>query len=195
MESLLSQLNAVPGVVGTLLSDPEGTPLAHAFPPLFDASLLRQAARVLGGGVAGLETVCGRIDMIDLRYGEARIVVRPVAGGRLLFLCTAAMNLQPLAISAAVAVPRIEKLLAARPTPAPEGTAPVVVAEVGRLHEMVQRIDALIAHRGLDRFKVRGEIAIRAGFALDFVDPDTLDEPETISRLAAAASAVLGEPV
>jgi hypothetical protein len=60
---------------------------------------------------------------------------------------------------------------------------------------MVQRIDALIALRGLDRFKVRGEIAIRAGFALDFVDPDTLDEPETVSRLARAASAVLGEPV
>ncbi|HSB20119.1 MAG TPA: hypothetical protein VLD85_08940 [Anaeromyxobacteraceae bacterium] len=195
MESLLSQLSAVPGVVGTMLCDAEGGLVAHAFPPLFDASLLRQAARILGDGAAGLETVCGRVGAVDLRYGEARIVVRPIAGGRLLFLCGAAMNLQPLAISAAVAVPRIERLLAARSAPAPEEAPPVVAAEVGRLHQMVQRIDALIALRGLDRFKVRGEIAIRAGFALDFVDPDTLDEAESVSRLARAASAVLGEPV
>lgn len=217
MESLLRQLAALPGVVGSLLCDAEGRLLAQVFPPPFELSALREAARILGDGAAGLETVCGPIGMIDLRYGEERIVAAPVAGGWLLFLCAAAANLRLLAISAAAAVPRIERLRAAPPPPV--GSAPATqaelkklleealeggeespqvelgFAEVGRLHRMVQAIDAVIARRGLDRFRVRGEIALRAGFALDFVEPDTLDEPAPVARLAAAASAVLGESV
>jgi hypothetical protein len=104
------------------------------------------------------------------------------------------MNLQPLAISAAVAAPKLERLLEARAVRAAIADPPVS-AEVGKLHELVARIDAAIARRGLDRYRVRGEIAIRAGFSLDFVDPDTLDEPGEVARLAAAAAAVLGEPV
>jgi predicted regulator of Ras-like GTPase activity (Roadblock/LC7/MglB family) len=194
MHSLLRQLNAVPGVVGTLLSDAEGRLLAQAFPPLFDPSILLEAAAALASGSAGLEAACGPVRTIDLRYGEARIVVRPLHGASLLFLCNKGVNVPALAISVAVAAPRLERLAAARtaPEPAPD---PPVPAEVGRLHEMVRRIDAVIARRRLDRFKVRGEIAIRAGFALDFVDPDSLDEPESVARLAEAAGAVLGEPV
>ncbi len=194
MESLLRQLAALPGVVGSLLCDAEGRLLAQAFPPPFELSGLREVARILGDGAAGLETVCGPIGMIDLRYGDGRIVAAPVAGGWLLFLCAAAANLRLLAISAAAAAPRIEKLRAG-PPPAPVGSAPAMQVEVGRLHQMVQAIDAVIARRGLDRFRVRGEIALRAGFALDFVEPDTLDEPAPVARLAAAASAVLGESV
>lgn len=194
MESILRQLAALPGVAGSLLCDAEGRLLAQAFPPSFDLANLREAARVLGDGAAGLETVCGPIRMIDLRYGQERIVAAPAAGGWLLFLCAAAANLRLLAISAAAAAPRIEKLRAA-PPPAPIGSAPAMHVEVGRLHQMVQAIDAVIARRGLDRFRVRGEIALRAGFALDFVEPDTLDEPAPVAQLAAAASAVLGESV
>lgn len=218
MESLLRQLAALPGVVGSLLCDAEGRLLAQAFPPFFEVSRLREAARILGDGSAGLETVCGPIAMIDLRYGEGRIVAAPVAGCWLLFLCAAAVNLRLLAISAAAVAPRIERLRAAPPPP-PVGGALATQAElkrlleraleggeespevelgfveVGRLHRMVQAIDAVIARRGLDRFRVRGEIALRAGFALDFVEPDTLDEPAPVARLAAAASAVLGESV
>src|SRR5512147_1934819 len=144
MQEVLAQLNEVPGVVGSLLADAEGRLLAHAYPPLFERSILVQAAQVLADGSAGLESICGPVGMIDLRYGDARIVVKPLAGARLLFLCTKAMNLQPLAISAAVAGSRLERLLAARSAPLPVPAEPPVAVEVGRLHEMVRRIDAAI---------------------------------------------------
>jgi predicted regulator of Ras-like GTPase activity (Roadblock/LC7/MglB family) len=194
MHALLSQLRAVPGVVGCMVSDPEGRLVAQAFPPLFDGSMLLEAARTLADASAGLETACGPVGMVDLRYADARIVVKPLSGASLLFLCAKGMNLQPLAISAAVAAPKLERLLEARAVRAAIADPPVS-AEVGKLHELVARIDAAIARRGLDRYRVRGEIAIRAGFSLDFVDPDTLDEPGEVARLAAAAAAVLGEPV
>lgn len=123
METILSQLNAVPGVVGSMVCDPEGRPLARAFPGLFDESMLAGAAKVFADGAAGLETVTGKVGLVDLRFGDARVVVRPIAGAHLVLLCAAQMNLQLLNISASVAVPKLEKLVAARP-PAPPAPAP-----------------------------------------------------------------------
>ncbi len=65
--------------------------------------------------------------------------------------------------------------------------------ELRQLHQAVQRIDSAIERRKLDRFKSRGEIAIRAGFG--FIDADTPDDPVMLSKLKAAASAVLGESI
>ncbi len=112
MQALLSQLNSVPGVVGSMVCDTEGQVYAHAFPPLFDGRMLTSAAAVLAHGVAGLETVTGKVGMVDLRYGNSRVVVRPMSGAHLLVLCTHQTNLQLLNISASVAVPKLEKMVA-----------------------------------------------------------------------------------
>jgi predicted regulator of Ras-like GTPase activity (Roadblock/LC7/MglB family) len=117
MQSVLNQLNAVPGVVGSMVCDAEGALVANCFPPLFDNTALASAARVLADGAAGLETVTGKVGMVDLRYGDARIVVKPMAGAHLVLLCAAQTNLQLLNISASVALPKLEKLVAARPPP------------------------------------------------------------------------------
>ncbi len=193
MQSLLSQLNSVPGVVGSLLCDTEGRLLAQAFPPLFEPSRLRDAAAVLADGTAGLETVTGKVGMVDLRYGEARIVVKPMTGAHLLFLCTRAINLQLLVLSTSVAVPKLEKLVAAQPAPTSAG-ATAAATSGGQLHETVRRIDSAIARKKLDPFRIRGQIAIKAGFSLDLIGTDTPDDPDKLPKLRAAASAVLGEP-
>ena len=52
-----------------------------------------------------------------------------------------------------------------------------------------------IARRRLDRFKVRGEIAISAGFGLAFIDSETPDDPVKLAKLKVAATAILGEPI
>lgn len=193
MQALLDQLNAVPGVVGTLVCGEDGRLLAHAFPPVFDGATLADVARSLAEGTAGLDTVTGDVTLVDLRCASARIVVRPVTGAALLFLCAPSANLQPLAISASVAAPKLEALVA-RSATAPSPPAPDPAAG-GRLHALVQRIDAIIARRKLDPFGTRGEIALKAGFGLGFIDAETPDDPQKLSRLQAAASAVLGEPV
>jgi predicted regulator of Ras-like GTPase activity (Roadblock/LC7/MglB family) len=119
MEAVLKQLNTVPGVVGSMVCDLEGGLVSKTFPSLFDDEVLTSAARILVDGAAGLETVTGKVGMIDLRYADARIVVRPMTVGHLVLLCAAQTNLQLLNISTSVAVPKLERLVAARPPPAP----------------------------------------------------------------------------
>lgn len=124
MQTVLNQLITVPGVVGGMIYDRDGALLSKTFPPLFDDSMLASAARVLVDGTTGLETVTGTVGMIDMRFADARIVVRTMAGAHLVLLCAAQTNLQLLNISTSVAVPRIEKLVAALPPPAPEPSPP-----------------------------------------------------------------------
>jgi len=193
MQTLLSQLNTVPGVVGTLVCSADGKLLAQAFPPVFDGSALADAAKTVAKSTAGLGTVSGTVRMLDLRYANARIVVRPVAGANLLFLCSPSVNLQPLAISASVAAAKLEELVAERSAARPGAGAPEATrAPPGELYATVQRINAFIEQKKLDPFKTRGEIAIRAGFGLGFIDADTAVDPEKLSKLKAAATAVLG---
>ena len=40
MQALLRQLNAVPGVVGTMVCDQDGRVLAHAFPPMVELATI-----------------------------------------------------------------------------------------------------------------------------------------------------------
>jgi predicted regulator of Ras-like GTPase activity (Roadblock/LC7/MglB family) len=119
MQSVLAQLITVPGVVGGMVYDTEGTLLSRTFPPLFDDALLANAARVLVDGAAGLETVTGKVGMLDMRFADARIVVRPMTGAHLVLLCAAQTNLQLLNISTSVAMPKLERLVAALPPPGP----------------------------------------------------------------------------
>ncbi len=128
MQTVLNSLITVPGVVGGMVCDREGELLSKTFPPLFDETLLADAARVLVDGTAGLETVTGKVGMVDLRYGDARIVVRPMTGAHLVLLCAAQTNLQLLNISTSVAVPKLERLVAARPPPQPAAPPPVQAA-------------------------------------------------------------------
>ncbi len=186
MESILSQLNAVPGVVGSLVCDREGHLLAQTFPPLFEPAMLRDTAAAVADGAVALASVTGPVSLMDLRFNDARVLVRPMAGANLMFLCAGSVNLQLLLVSASVAVPKLEKLVAARPAGAAAG---------GQLYQTVQRIDAAIARKRLDPFKVRGQIAIRVGMSLDLIGADTPDDSGKLARLREAASAVLGEPV
>jgi predicted regulator of Ras-like GTPase activity (Roadblock/LC7/MglB family) len=111
MQTVLDQLNTLPGIVGSMVYNAEGQVLARAFPALFDGEALSSAAGVLLYGVQGMEVAAGTISALDLRYGESRIVVRPIKGANLLLLCTRQANLQFLNISVGMAIPKIEKLV------------------------------------------------------------------------------------
>jgi predicted regulator of Ras-like GTPase activity (Roadblock/LC7/MglB family) len=119
MQALLESLNSVPGVVGGMVCASEGRVVARAFPAPFDDVSLQDAAAVLADGCVGLGTVAGSLGLVDLRYAEARIVVKPMTGGLLLLLCGKDVNLQLLLISVAVAGRKIEKALAEESVPPP----------------------------------------------------------------------------
>jgi predicted regulator of Ras-like GTPase activity (Roadblock/LC7/MglB family) len=189
METLLRQLNTVPGVFGCMVCDAEGRLLAHAFPPMIDAATLERAAGEVGERTAALETVLGPVTMMDLRYTGSRIVVRSAGGARLLCLCAPTVNLQLLAMSATGVLRQIGEL-----EPAAGADAPVAAGS-GALHQAVQAVEALIERSGRDPVRLRGQIALKAGFALDFVDGSTPDDPDKLERLREAARVVLGEDI
>lgn len=108
---MLESLNSVPGVLGGMVCAPEGRVLARTFPTAFGDDTLQEAATVLADGCVGLETVTGPVAHIDLRYPEARVVVKPLQGGLLLMVCSKGVNLQLLLISIAATSKKIEKVL------------------------------------------------------------------------------------
>jgi predicted regulator of Ras-like GTPase activity (Roadblock/LC7/MglB family) len=180
---VLSQLNTVPGVIGSAAFDAEGRIIAQAFPPGFDPAKLAGAVATLADRTAALESALGGVGMIDLRYSNARILVKAKEGAKLLCLCAPTVNAQLLAMSASAALHKLDKLAGEPP------------AAGGALYAAVQRVNELVERSGLDRIKARGQIALKAGFSLDLVDPGTPDDPAKLQKLKAAVSAVLGQPI
>jgi predicted regulator of Ras-like GTPase activity (Roadblock/LC7/MglB family) len=131
MEGVLTQLNAVPGIVGSMVCDDSGHLAAQAFPPLFDAAMLGEAATVLADSAFGLESATGTVDLVDLRYNEARIVIKPMQRSFLLLLCTKAVNLQLLSITLNVACKKLERLFATMSERQAVAAAPPTVAATG----------------------------------------------------------------
>ncbi len=66
---------------------------------------------------------------------------------------------------------------------------------MGKLHDMVKRIDGVIHRKNLPIFITKGKIGIRAGFILATIEPTTPDDPARIQALASAAREVLEEEV
>ncbi len=119
MQALLGTLNSMPGVLGSMVCDAEGRVRAQAFPAPFEPATLQEMATVLTDGSIGLETVAGWIDLVDLRFGDSRMVVKPMVGGLVALLCGKSVNVPLLGISISVATKKLEKLLAS-----PEEAAP-----------------------------------------------------------------------
>lgn len=113
MEQVLQQINTLPGVVGSLVTDADGRVAASVFPPLFDEPIIKEATGSLAAISERLQ-LGDSLDLLDLRYANGRILVKPLAGGLLMLLCTKDVNLQVLAISLNVAMKKLEKLVLGR---------------------------------------------------------------------------------
>jgi hypothetical protein len=64
---------------------------------------------------------------------------------------------------------------------------------MGRLYEQVLRAERLIKVKNLPNFMTKGKIAIRAGFPLGMITPETPDDETRIMRLKAAIDEVMKE--
>jgi predicted regulator of Ras-like GTPase activity (Roadblock/LC7/MglB family) len=213
MGPLLTQLNAFPGVVGSMVCTDRGEVLADAFPAQIDRGAPAKAAQLLADHAAGLAAIGGPVSALSIRFGQARLLARPVGTGHLLIVCAPSVNPQSLSMLAAATAPKLERLMepaaAPPPLPAPARAAPVeeslfedIPPEApappprpapSPLYLMVQRIEATIVRKKLDPFRTRGAISMAAGFGLRAIDEDTPDDPQMRSKLEAAAQAVLGE--
>lgn len=113
MDAILQKLNAVPGVVGSLVCGHGGVPVACAFPPLFDTAIIEGVCSAVADPAEGAMNAAGSAELVDFRYGDGRIVVKPLHDAFVLLLCTKKVNLGELTISLNVAKAKLESCMAA----------------------------------------------------------------------------------
>jgi predicted regulator of Ras-like GTPase activity (Roadblock/LC7/MglB family) len=119
MQTVLSQLNSLPGVVGSLVCGMDGHILAQAFPAVFEQRIVQEAARSLTDAAQAVDFARAADDLIDLRFREVRLLARPCSGGLLAVLCSGTTNFQLLVLATAAAVAKLEREhRAARAAPA-----------------------------------------------------------------------------
>ena len=123
MDAILQQLNAVPGVIGSLICGRDGATLACAFPPLFDTSIIERVSGDVADSAGGVRNAAASADLLDFRYGDGRVVVKPMQDAFVLLLCTRKVNLGVLTISLNVAKTKLESLLASARDSQPESTS------------------------------------------------------------------------
>lgn len=63
---------------------------------------------------------------------------------------------------------------------------------MGKLYDYSVRIQNHIEDSGLDVYKTRGALAMKAGFLFSLIGPEAPDDPELIRALKEAALEVLG---
>ena len=63
------------------------------------------------------------------------------------------------------------------------------------LFDTVKQIEAVIQKKNLPAFKTKGRIALKAGFVLSTIEPNSPDDPSQLEHLKAAAREILGEAV
>lgn len=122
----LSQLSAVPGVVGSLVFDAAGAVAFAEFPPVFDPPGLQELAGRLATDGWFQEWMAGGKAALDLRFGDGHVVVRAMDGAWLLVLCTAQVNTQLLGMSLTQVLRRLR--LGAEPGRVLTGEFPIVPA-------------------------------------------------------------------
>ncbi len=95
-----------------VLRRPSRRALARAFPPEFDDVLPeRHRGSALTASTPELQAVTGPVGVLDLRYRDARVVIRPAGDGALLVvLCDKTANAQEVLAFASVACKKFERL-------------------------------------------------------------------------------------
>lgn len=139
-QAALSQLAAVPGVVGSMVFDASGAVAFAEFPPVFDAGGLGGLAARLSSDAYFQEWMAGEESVLDLRFGDGHVVVRALERAWLLVLCTVQVNAQLLSMSLTQVLRRL------RLEPTGELPLAAAVAAAARKSEptVVDRLRALV---------------------------------------------------
>jgi predicted regulator of Ras-like GTPase activity (Roadblock/LC7/MglB family) len=139
VQTVLSQLNTIPGVVGSFVCDRDGQIQAQMFPPVFGANSLLDAARTLADITDALDFTSEAAELLEVRFKAGWLLAKPFPDSVLVVLCTEATNVQLLAMAVGAGVAKLDKLrqgpshppdstetvrrTAPSPTPAPSALA------------------------------------------------------------------------
>jgi len=130
MHAIMKQITSLPEVIGCMVFSEEAVLFAQDFPSVFDAHTVQEIGTLVTDNVTGLQQITNGVNMLDFRYSSGRIMVRQLAGGYLLLLCSTAAKPALLNISLNVAVKRLGKIIASQPVPEqPAAKVPVPKVE------------------------------------------------------------------
>src|SRR5512142_3085915 len=93
-----------------MFCDAEGRVLARAFPPEVGDVALARIASALATSAGELKGVTGAVSVVDLRFRESRVVIRPAGDAALVVLCDKTANAQEVLAFASVACKKLERL-------------------------------------------------------------------------------------
>ncbi len=124
LDEILQQILQLPGVMGALTYDAQGTVVASRFPETYGAEELQRVSRLLSEDLLVQQALQGAKGGLDLRYAGGRVILRPHAQGAVLALCATAANAQLVNLGLAQAIHRLERAEAPPRAPAPESRPP-----------------------------------------------------------------------
>jgi predicted regulator of Ras-like GTPase activity (Roadblock/LC7/MglB family) len=141
LQTVLQQVNAVPGTIGSMVCNDEGRPVAHLFPPAVDRAVLEVAAKILADSPFTMAEDDGSSELIDIRYNDARIIVKPLTASYILLLCTKSINLKLLSMALDAADKKLEKHLRETIRPDAPVFAPAAVPQPAMLPPTIRTTD------------------------------------------------------
>ena len=140
MQSVLSALKDIPGVVGSFVLNPQGVLLAREMPGVFPDTVFPNLGRRLASVVEALETQVSAVQELLMKFDGHWLFVRRSAQGFLTILTSDTTNLPALKMASNVALKQVTEHLTANPpvieTPTesevtePSASAPAVAAPV-----------------------------------------------------------------
>jgi len=123
-EAALQQLAAIPGVIGSMVFEPQGAVTVSAFPPVFEPARLCELASQLAADGYFRDWMSGDHATLDLRHADGRVLLRSLGRSWLLVLCTAQANSQLMSMSLTQVVRRLRMTGPSRPGDAPSRGPP-----------------------------------------------------------------------
>lgn len=114
MQTILEEINAMSGVLGSFVCGEDGRTLARALPESYGDEMLAQAGRTAAQTTAGLWMVKRRaVGELDLLFSGGRLIVKGLDSACLCILCTQRLNLPLLNLTANVAVKKLQQEISA----------------------------------------------------------------------------------
>lgn len=110
MQTILQQITAIDGVIGTSLYNEQGKILAAACPLILDEKQLGTAAGTVLDCLHALQIPQTLVAM-DLRFAEGRLMVRPLTGAYISVLCSKNVNMSMVNITLNLALRKLEQML------------------------------------------------------------------------------------
>jgi predicted regulator of Ras-like GTPase activity (Roadblock/LC7/MglB family) len=144
LAELLQDINAVVGVLGSLVCDLEGQVVASTMPSVYGELMLSLVARTAAQTVAGLKTASRKTPGdLDLMYTDGRFIVKNLRAGCMGILCVPEISVPLLNLTANVAA---RKLQAELQQPSATDGRPDALPRVERLRTVTR--EALGEHAG-----------------------------------------------